>query len=355
MAKLDVSGVIGSCTRFIHAAQPAPGLILAPTVPGPLSHTYLSQFFLPTSQLQQLQLVPDPTLLVFPSAPQLQPPGIFIRMYRRRRQLRHQEMEAGCVRPLQQTAHADADSNAVLTLDPSGEKGHHNPGSTLPVPNPQASEPEPTSISEFPQPESLPNPLSESHLIPSLAQIQEEVNHDIWQVKVVRMEATMGRMAEQVRINNFMRVFRAAGGIIESSEDQVAVSAPGQKTEYHAEKMTIDRYGDLREIAWAKKEEGREGERIAESRAAHNMKRLTPHEWDEHSAVPNIVLCRLGPGSEAPATAQKPRPGLVKNLSRALAPTKGRLKAGSGSGRGPSAKETCLEALSSLSSVDSTP
>ncbi|KAF9070202.1 hypothetical protein BDP27DRAFT_1362780 [Rhodocollybia butyracea] len=43
-----------------------------------------------------------------------------------------------------------------------------------------------------------------------------------------------------------------------------------------------------------------------------------------------IVLCRLGPGSEAPATAQKPRPGLVKNLSRALAPRKGRLRPGPG-------------------------
>ncbi|KAF9055547.1 hypothetical protein BDP27DRAFT_1433657 [Rhodocollybia butyracea] len=124
--------------------------------------------------------------------------GIFIRMYSQRRQRRHQEIEAGCIPPLQQTAHTDTDSNPVLTLDPSGEKGHHNRGSTIPAPNPQAPEPEPTSIPESPQLESLPNPLSESHLIPSLAQIQEDVNQDI-QVKVIRMEATMGRMAEQIR------------------------------------------------------------------------------------------------------------------------------------------------------------
>ncbi|KAF9070195.1 hypothetical protein BDP27DRAFT_1362775 [Rhodocollybia butyracea] len=41
-----------------------------------------------------------------------------------------------------------------------------------------------------------------------------------------------------------------------------------------------------------------------------------------------VVLCRLGLGSEVTATAQKPRPGLVKNLSRALAPRKGRLRPG---------------------------
>ncbi|KAF9078234.1 hypothetical protein BDP27DRAFT_1356908 [Rhodocollybia butyracea] len=42
--------------------------------------------------------------------------------------------------------------------------------------------------------------------------------------------------------------------------------------------------------------------------------------------------------SDVPAEAQKPWPGLVKNLSQALAPRKGRLKAGSGSGQGPGTK-----------------
>ncbi|KAF9065670.1 hypothetical protein BDP27DRAFT_1461922 [Rhodocollybia butyracea] len=266
MAKLDVSGVIGSCTRFIHAAQPAPGLILAPTVPGPLSHTYLSQFFLPTSQLQQLQLVPDPTLLVFPSAPTA-PTTRYLHPY-----CIADDVNFG-IKKWRQLSHADADSNAVLTLDPSGEKGHHNPGSTLPVPNPQASEPEPTSISEFPQPESLPNPLSESHLIPSLAQIQEEVN-------------TLRRLESQLVINGGCS--RPIGKIgVESSEDQVAVSAPGQKTEYHAEKMTIDRYGDLRRDSLAKKEERGEREDLHALRAPH-----TPCTWD---ARQNYIILLMAP------------------------------------------------------------
>ncbi|KAF9065666.1 hypothetical protein BDP27DRAFT_1366258 [Rhodocollybia butyracea] len=123
--------------------------------------------------------------------------SVSICVYRRRYGRRHQQMEEDCVSPLQQTAHADADSNANLD-QASGEKGHHNRNSTMLIPNLQAPEPELTSISEFLQPESSPNISSGSHLIPSPAQIQEDVNQDI-QVKVVRMEATMGRMAEQIR------------------------------------------------------------------------------------------------------------------------------------------------------------
>ncbi|KAF9026801.1 hypothetical protein BDP27DRAFT_1437393 [Rhodocollybia butyracea] len=133
--------------------------------------------------------------------------GIFnIHMYRRRRERWRQEMEAAHVSPLPQDRMplgADAGLNIVMNLDPSDitqEKGHHNGSrdSFIPIPNPQVPEPEPTSPPEFPQPESLPTLPNESHPTPtSSTQVQEYVNQDI-QVKVVRMEATIGRMAEQI-------------------------------------------------------------------------------------------------------------------------------------------------------------
>ncbi|KAF9072130.1 hypothetical protein BDP27DRAFT_1445839 [Rhodocollybia butyracea] len=123
--------------------------------------------------------------------------AIFICMYRRRRGRRRQQMEARRVSPLQPAAHADADLSTTLTLDPVGEKSHHNRDSgILLVPNPpwQAESTLPTS--EFPHPELPPTFPSSSYFTPTSTstQVQEDVN-----VKVVRMEATMGRMAEQIR------------------------------------------------------------------------------------------------------------------------------------------------------------
>ncbi|KAF9055545.1 hypothetical protein BDP27DRAFT_1433655 [Rhodocollybia butyracea] len=243
MAKLDVSGVIGSCTRFIHAAQPAPGLILAPTVPGPLSHTVSSTVeSTHSSALTQTVTIIDPlstvpqsifssnesvaaaptsTRFVKPTFPILGKPILLpfllvlavtliplatatatipLTLSISPSLSNATSLSLSTTAPTTSSATPSPDTNKDACTLSAGlitgvvigsmlvlalcigifipeKKGHHNPGSTLPVPNPQASEPEPTSISEFPQPESLPNPLSESHLIPSLAQIQEEVNH----------------------------------------------------------------------------------------------------------------------------------------------------------------------------------
>ncbi|KAF9024800.1 hypothetical protein BDP27DRAFT_1410904 [Rhodocollybia butyracea] len=133
--------------------------------------------------------------------------SVFIRVYRRRCERRRQQMEAGRISPLQQDKMpgADANFNPTLDPDPSGitqEKGRRISFIPVPIPNPQALEPEPTPSFENPQPELPPNLASDSHLIPTSTQIQEDsVNQDESdiQVKVVRIEATIDRMAEQIR------------------------------------------------------------------------------------------------------------------------------------------------------------
>ncbi|KAF9065663.1 hypothetical protein BDP27DRAFT_1461915 [Rhodocollybia butyracea] len=119
---------------------------------------------------------------------------VFICMFRRRRGRRHRQMEARRVSPLQPAAHADADLNTVLILDPSGEKGHHRGDSILPITKPLAHA-GPTSTSESPQPDLPPN-LPESHLIPASTQIQD--GSDV-RAQVVQMGFTIGRIVEQIR------------------------------------------------------------------------------------------------------------------------------------------------------------
>jgi len=122
---------------------------------------------------------------------------ILIRMYRRRRGRRYQQVEAlGRVSPLQQnkTPGADGDLNLALNMDPSGithEKGHHNS-----ILKPQVQV---TSTSEIPQSEPPPTLPTESHLIPTSTQIQEGANQDDMRGQAVRMDATIGRMSEQIR------------------------------------------------------------------------------------------------------------------------------------------------------------
>ncbi|KAF9026799.1 hypothetical protein BDP27DRAFT_1437391 [Rhodocollybia butyracea] len=121
--------------------------------------------------------------------------SVSIRVFRRQRGRRHQQLEAGLVSPLQPTALADANLTTILTLDPSGEKSHHNRDSgILPVPNTSAWQAE--STSEFPHPDLPPNISSESHLFPSSTQTQDASD---MRAQVVQMGVAMGRMAEQIR------------------------------------------------------------------------------------------------------------------------------------------------------------
>ncbi|KAF9024798.1 hypothetical protein BDP27DRAFT_1027546 [Rhodocollybia butyracea] len=137
--------------------------------------------------------------------------SIFIHLYRRRHGRGHGQVEAGrSISPSQQNMTLGADTSDIVPnwhAIPQAKKGCHDSVIPIPILTPlrpqfpgESTSTWTTSSSEIPwHPESPLTLRSESCLTPTSTLIQEGPNQDDMRAQMVRMEATIGRMAEHIR------------------------------------------------------------------------------------------------------------------------------------------------------------